>query len=131
VGGRRDKPKVAPPPPEPPELQALADAVKGLTYPSETDSPFDVFTDDRAATAEDVVAKRGAAKPETVSPDQFFGELEDTDDAQRFRQLRLVIEKNLSGVTVLRSGSRKVDVYLIGRTRGGTWAGIHTTSVET
>jgi hypothetical protein len=55
----------------------------------------------------------------------------DTDDAERFRQLRLVIEKNLSGAKVLRVGSEKVDVYVVGRTAGRPSAGVHTTSVET
>jgi hypothetical protein len=103
VGGRRAQPKSLAP--QPPELAALTEAIKGLTYPSESDAPFDVFTDDQAASAEDAVAKRtGGVKPETVSLDQFFGELEDTDDAGRYRQLRQVIEKNLPGAKVLRIG---------------------------
>ena len=121
-----------PPAQPPPELGALAEAVKGLSYPSESDAPFDVFTEAQALSAEDAIAKRaGSAAPQTVSLDQFFGELEDTDDTQRFRHLRKVIEQNLSGATVLRMGSGKVDVYIVGKTKAGTWAALHTTSVET
>jgi hypothetical protein len=129
VAGRRKKPT---PPKQPPELQALADAVNGLTYPSKSDAPFDVFSEAQAASAEEAVAKRrGGAKPETVSLDQFFSELADTHDAERFRQLRQVIEQSLSGAKVLRVGSQKVDIYVAGRTAAGGWAGPHTTSVET
>jgi hypothetical protein len=106
--------------------------VKGLTYPSESDAPFDVFLDNRATSPEDVIANRAeGAKPQTVPLDQFFGELDDTDDAERFRNLRRVIDTTLSDTKVMRVGSRKVDVYAVGRTKGGAWAGVHTTSVET
>jgi hypothetical protein len=66
-----------------------------------------------------------------VPVDQFFGELEATDDAQRYRALRRVLESTLSGLRVFRLGFVKVDVYLVGRTRSGLWGGLHTTSVET
>jgi hypothetical protein len=66
-----------------------------------------------------------------VPLDQFFGGLENTDEAQRFRQLRRVVETDLSGAKGLRLGSPKVDVYLVGRARSGAWVALHTRSVET
>lgn len=111
-------------------------------YPSENDSPFDAFwwpTADKGAppgqTARDQVAAQ--AKPgatvEEVPVQRFFGDLEGFDDAERFRQLRQVLASRLSGLAVFRAsaGEAEVDVYLIGRTKSGDWAGLHTVSVET
>jgi hypothetical protein len=122
---------------QPDDLKALREAAKGLTYPSETDAPFDVLVaagDAKPASSpEELVARLGGAsgKVEEVPVDKFFGELDATDDVQRYRALRRVLESTLSGLRVLRVGSVKLDVYVIGRTRSGVWAGLHTTSVET
>jgi hypothetical protein len=118
------------------ELQALTRASEGLTYPSESDAPFDTFrwpASSAHESARDAVATRGkrGARIEEVSADDFFAELAGSDHAERFKALRQVLESRLSGLTVIRTGERKVDVYLIGRTRTGDWAGLHTTSVET
>jgi hypothetical protein len=120
----------------PDDLQALAHAMEGLTYPSESDAPFEPFrwpASRPGASARDAVVAhvKGGAKIEEVSPADFFAELEGSDDAERYRQLRRVLESRLSDLKVIRAGERKVDVYLIGRTHAGDWAGLHTTSVET
>jgi hypothetical protein len=116
------------------ELKSLEKTVAGLTYPSESDVPFDVLSWPAGGeTARDaVVANAGRSRPvEEVPVEQFFSELEETDDAVRYRELRRALEAALSDLRVLRVGSVKVDVYLVGRTRSGAWAGLHTTSVET
>jgi hypothetical protein len=104
-------------------------------YPSESDAPFDIISaEDMAARNTEAFVKRqskATGKVEEASVDQFFSELDATDDADRFRNLRHVLESTLSDVTVLRAGSVKVDVYLVGRTRSGAWTGLHTASVET
>jgi hypothetical protein len=116
-------------------MAALTEAVQGLTYPSESDAPFDVFGGDRRPSresAESVVAARHPDAPAAeVSVDQFFRELEGTEQAERFAALRRVLEATLSDVRVMRVGAVKVDVYLVGRNAGGGWVGLHTTSVET
>ena len=127
----------APPPaqPEPPELDELRKAVAGLTYPSESDAPFDVFawpTSTGGTARDQVVANtRAGQNVEEVPLDTFFGELKDTDDAAWIRSLRKELEAALTDLHVFRAGSVKVDVYLIGKTRAGGFAGLHTTSVET
>lgn len=119
--------------PAPTDALALRKAVEGLTYPSETDAPFDVFTwPGIGGTAENQVAHRAAGRPvEEISFDAFFGELRDTDEAPRFDALRRVIELALREVRVFRVGVKRVDVYLVGQTAAGQWSGLHTTSVET
>ena len=56
-----------------------------------------------------------------------------SDEGERYKQLRRALESQLRELRILRlgSGEVKVDIYLIGRTRSGDWAGLHTTSVET
>jgi hypothetical protein len=73
----------------------------------------------------------GRGEVEQVPVEQFFEELEGSDDAPRYRDLRRVPQATLSDLRVLRVGSVKVQIYLIGKTRSGAWAGLHTTSVET
>ena len=68
---------------------------------------------------------------EEVPVDTFFAELEGTDDPERFAALRKALEATLTDLRVYRAGSRKLDVYLIGRTPSGAFAGVHTISVET
>jgi hypothetical protein len=117
-------------------LEALARASTGLVYPSESDAPFEPFrwpATSASESARDAVVrhvKRGA-RIEEVSVDDFFAELQGSDDGERFKALRQAVELTLSGLKVIRAGERKIDVYLIGRTRAGDWAGLHTTSVET
>ena len=118
------------------DLQALARAGAGLIYPSETDAPFEPFgwpAESSRETARDAVlnhAKR-TGPVEDVSLADFFAELQGSDNAKRYKALRLTLESRLAGLKVIRVGERKVDVYLIGRTRAGDWAGLRTTSVET
>lgn len=125
---------------EPPEVRALREASAGLQYPiSESDAPFDVFRwpagQGGGTTArEQVAAKAGAGRAvDEVPVDRFFAQLDGAEDAGRFRQLRRVAEAQLSGLQVFRAAgtNAKVDVYLIGRTGTGEWAGLHATSVET
>jgi hypothetical protein len=119
------------------ELAGLRQASTGLVYPSESDAPFDVFRwEDKGGQSAkaQVVAHANAADDESVeetSLDAFFAPLAGAEDAARFSQLRRELESTLSAPTVVRVGERKIDVYLIGRTRTGAWAGVHTSSVET
>jgi hypothetical protein len=118
------------------DLRAIARASAGLTYPSESDAAFESFRWPAASpreSARDAAARRGkgGARVEELSAADFFAELEGSDDARRYADLRRTLEARLSGLKVIRVGERKLDVYLIGRTHAGDWAGLHTTSVET
>ena len=68
-----------------------------------------------------------------VAVDRFFGDLQTSDDAGRFGQLRKVLEARLAGLKAFRAegDGAEVGIYLIGKTKAGDWAGLHTTSVET
>jgi hypothetical protein len=120
----------------PDELQEIRKASDGLDYPSESDAPFDLFRwpKGRGAAREQVVAHGGAVrKIEEVLSDAFFAELIESDEGERYKQLRRALESQLKELKIFRVGvgEPKVDIYLVGRTRAGDWAGLHTTSIET
>jgi hypothetical protein len=120
------------------ELKIIEGASAGLAYPSESDAPFDLFRWPAKGTgsARKVVMSRGGGggrRIEEVTVDGFFAELVASDEGERYRQLRRALESQLQDLQILRVGAGEVnvDIYLIGRTRSGDWAGLHTTSVET
>jgi hypothetical protein len=116
-------------------LGELQKAVEGLTYPSDSDEPFDVFSWDVKGTAlEQVAAHAGKdRKIEQVQTETFFSQLDDSDDAGRYRQLQKLLTASLGPMTIARvgTGEVRVDVYLVGKLATGEWAGLHTVSVET
>lgn len=116
-------------------LETLRNAVKGLTYPSESDEPFDVFVWQADGTARDQVAAHAAKGRciEQVPVESFFAQLDDADDAPRYRQLQRLLISWLKELSIFRvgSGEVRVDVYLLGEMQTGQWAGLHTVSVET
>ena len=115
-------------------LRQLQDVSTGLLYPSETDAPFDAFV--WKATEEDA-AHQLHAEGKSIEPmtettlDDFFEWLISGDEDERYRKMRRVLESQLTGIRVLRGGEIRVEVYLIGKTKWGDWAGFHTVSVET
>jgi hypothetical protein len=119
------------------EMQEIRQACEGLEYPSVSDTPFDVFTwpAGGAGAAKDQVVAHGGArrKIEEVTPNDFFAELVEGDDGDRFRRLRATLESHLKDLRIFRvgDGEVKVDVYLVGRAASGAWGGVHTRSVET
>ena len=127
------KPRTPPPAGDDAIVPMLKKVSEGLTYPSETDAPFDVFCwrrsfDDPVKEVEARV-KGGRVRHQPV--DEFFTELVAGEDGPKFQQLRSTLESVLSGVCVFRHGEVEVQVYLIGRTPEGNWVGLHTLSVET
>ena len=115
-------------------IRQLRIAVDGLTYPSESDEPFEVFvwpsTGGTARYAVQVQAKSTAISE--MSVDSFFDELLDDPQADRFRASKQLLTANLSDLSVFRvhQGS-ELDVYVIGKTADGDWAGLKTLSMET
>lgn len=116
-------------------IDALRKAVDDLTYPSESDEPFEVFQWDSAGTAREQVASH-AGKDRTIEEvpvKAFFAQLEGSDDALRFQHLRQLLDSTLTGLQIFRIGvgETRVDVFLMGRLGKAQWAGLHTVSVET
>lgn len=127
-------------------VTVLQQAVEGLTYQSETDSPWAVFSWPKATgvpTAEGV-RKQGKHKANTPveekTIDEFFGPLVQEQDwygdeekaiAAKYTSLLTVTKQRLTNPKVVRVGDRKVAVYVVGQAKEGGWAGLKTTAVET
>ncbi len=119
-----------------PEIAGEATAiVAGLTYPSESDEPFDVVVWPPSASAIQALRSRVATKRaiREVSIDDFFIPLKASESAERFVALRHFLETRLSDIHIIRVGADEVevDVYLLGRSNAAGWLVLHTKSVET
>ncbi len=127
-------------------VAALKKASDGLTYQSESDAPFEVFTWKGAAgelTKDEVlkrVKKSAKSAVQELAPDDFFKDLtadqdwygaEEKATAKRYRDLQAAVRSNLSGARVFKVGKTRVDVCVVGKTDEGDWAGLKTTAVET
>jgi hypothetical protein len=111
-------------------------ASKGLLMPSESDAPFEPFQlDDAGDLTPDRLrqlarAPKGAAVEEG-SLDDLLGTVPEEDKA-RFANLRQAIQEQLSGVKVYSVGDEpERQLYVVGKTKDGKWAGLKTTVVET
>ena len=111
-------------------LNAICD---GLLYPSEADAPIVPFRWKRGkqSARQAAVARCEQKSPvEAVAFDDFFEPLLRASDGVRFGRLKSLLHERLTGLTVVRIGSPRVTIYVIGRT-GVDWAGVSTVSVET
>jgi hypothetical protein len=122
--------------PKPP--RELVAAIAGLTYPSDSDEPWEAFVwagskavaTPRQALQQHVDIKRAIV---AVPVDTFFGQLNEADNAQQYEQLHRTLQKLLGELSVFRVGDGEVsvDIIALGSLTDGSWAGIKTTSVET
>lgn len=116
-------------------IEQLRRASEGLVYPSESDAPFEPFRWDRrtaGTTTDQAVAKVAQRRPvRETTLGEFFAELEASEDGEQYTALRKTLEGCLRDVRVFRIGEINVDIYVVGKTATGGWAGLHTTSVET
>jgi hypothetical protein len=120
-----------------PAVDALAKASKGLLFPSETDAPLEPFLWENAGdklTKDRVRQLAGAAKGaavEETTPDDLLSTVPEEDRPQ-FDKLAAAIKQQLSGVKVYKVGDEpEKQVYVVGKTSDGQWAGLKTTVVET
>lgn len=128
-----------------PELEELKKAAEGLTYPSETDAPFELFfwnEDSTESPSVDVVAKhlrRSPAEIRSASLDDLFEPLVEEEDwhndeeqeaVRRYKALLETLKSSLKQVKVFCSGEVKIDIYIIGCVANG-YAGLLTQAIET
>ncbi|HZT59316.1 MAG TPA: nuclease A inhibitor family protein [Pyrinomonadaceae bacterium] len=128
-------------------LRNLKRVTRGLTFMSESDYPVEPFLQDGAGqpapTAQDFVASKKTDANAGVSEvdfDNFFkGATQEQDgqdseartQAARFQSLVRLLRDNLSDIHVYRVGDVEADVYVTGRTKSGSLAGVTTKVVET
>jgi hypothetical protein len=127
-------------------VEALKKATAGLLYTSESDEPFEAFLwKNRGGSLStqhflDLSGHKPADGVEEVKLEDFFSELTADQDwygvaeketAEKYRRLFRTLENQLSDLRVFRVGKVNKDIYIVGRTSSGGWAGIRTKAVET
>jgi Nuclease A inhibitor-like protein len=123
--------------------QSLASLTKGLLYMSESDYPLVPFVVEKGAAADAraaAIPKDSQAEVSELGFDNFFGnatrEQDWQDEAARatvtkFQALVKFLKENLRDIKVYRVGGVEADVYVVGRTESGGFAGVKTKVVET
>ena len=125
-------------------LRELKRLTKGLMFQSESDYPVEPFMLEAgrgAATAAEVVASlKPDAEARAADFDSFFAaatEEQDWHDAEararvkKFRALVKSLKENLADIQVFKAGDAESDVYVVGKTASGNFAGVKTKVVET
>ena len=123
----------------------LKSLTEGLSYQSESDYPVEPYA--RAAsggapTAEEFAKGREGddAAVRELDFDSFFGNYTDEQDwwgdeeravAKKFQALVRFLKENLKDIKVYRVGDVEADVYVVGKTDAGGFAGVKTKIVET
>jgi hypothetical protein len=119
-----------------PTLDALKKASKGLLFPSESEAPLEPFTwkDGGALTHERLLELAGAEEGTAVEETELGSLLRTVppEDKGKFDKLAKVLQEQLSGIKVYKVGDEaEREVYVVGKTRTGQWAGLKTSVVET
>lgn len=128
---------------------SLSDGLKslteGLSYQSESDYPVEPYAreaDKGAPSAEEFAKGREGedAAVRELGFDSFFGNYTAEQDwwgeeeravAAKFQALVKFLKENLTDVKVYRVGGVDADVYVVGKTASGGFAGVKTKVVET
>ena len=127
--------------------QSLLQATEGLLYPSETDEPLVYFEWDLSGNAplSEQAVRKYTDNPRQISVkkqplDDFFGQVteikewyhaDELKQVEQFKELQRQITGNLTDIQVFRVGKIDIDVYVVGKTPSGKWAGISTKVTET
>lgn len=127
--------------------QTLETAAEGLLMPSESDYPFEFIEWKHADVADltekqvlEYTRKSDGTPVEKQTLKKFFKNVTEIKDwygdeekatAERFATLSETINGQLKNVRVYRVGETEIDVFIIGKTPEGNWAGLTTKVIET
>jgi hypothetical protein len=116
----------------------------GLSFQSESDYPVEPFEEKAAgaASARDLVAAKGGAGAAVreLDFDSFFADAVKEQDwhdeeararVKKFQALIKFLKESLTDIKVYRVGGTEADVYVVGKTAAGDFAGVKTKVVET
>ncbi len=120
-------------------------AVGGLYYTSETDALIQPFVGKqaKAVSKQEILSQTKKAAGSAIEEKdfaEFFARLTEIQDwfgdeekeiAQKFAQLKELLEKNLRDLKVFRIGKTELDVYVVGLDAEDNLLGIETKVVET
>ena len=123
----------------------LAEHCDGLVFVSEIDAPIEpvVFPEIQSLAQSDLAEGLDLGKNEpieTTDAHVFFDRLTrhkewhgpiEKENTKRFTRLRKTLESELDDLHVFRIGKVKIDIYVLGISKIGIIAGVHTSAVET
>src|SRR3954467_5753899 len=123
----------------------LKSLTEGLSYQSESDYPVEPYVrkaGEGTPSAEEFAAGREGedAAVRELDFDSFFGNYTAEQDwwgederavAKKFQALVAFLKTNLKEIKVYRVGDVEADVYIVGKTASGDFAGVKTKIVET
>jgi hypothetical protein len=130
-------------------LELLQERAKGLLYMSEADFSLKPFVWEKAKVGADSLSSQTLAafrkieegkQIEEVPFANFFASAtteqdwfgpEEKESAEGFRKLVEALQANLTDLKVFKVGDAKKDVYVVGKTSEGDFAGVTTKVVET
>jgi hypothetical protein len=128
-------------------LAQLKQLTAGLLFQSESDYPVVPFTlpDNGKQTLSvndltSLLKTRSGGPVKEMDFEQFFSNTtqvqewkgpEELETVKRFQSLIKTLKENLNEIKVYKVGEIEADVYVIGRTTSGDWAGVSTRVVET
>jgi Nuclease A inhibitor-like protein len=128
-------------------IAQITTAVRGLTWMSETDAPFDVlhWTDiPPDGLTPEALLVHAQLPPETsietISLDDFLDPVtqpqpwhseEEAQSIAQFQALRTLLAQTLTQIQVYRCGTVEIEIYVVGQGRDLSWLALHTTAVET
>lgn len=118
-----------------PLIEILKQASNGLLFPSESDAPLEPFIWDRKEepSPESLAKASGFAKGAPIETSTLAALLRAVPKSEKpkFDALVKVLKENLSDIQVYKIGEVKLKVYILGKTKNGSWAGLTTNVVET
>lgn len=128
-------------------LERLQTTTKGLTYMSESDYPVEPFIWEGEGkddfTAKDIlkVMKYPSRAPvKVIDLDEFFSRLTQEQDwhgpqekkeVKQYKKLVSLLKESLTNLQVFKVGKINIDIYVVGKTADGDFAGVTTKAVET
>jgi hypothetical protein len=107
-----------------------------LLFPSESEAPLEPFLwkDGGTLTHERLLELAGAEEGTAIEETDLASLLRAVppEDKAKFDKLAKELQAQLSGIKVYKVGDEaEREVYLVGKTKAGQWAGLKTTVVET
>ena len=110
-------------------MERLSQAAAGLLFMSESDYPFELiqWEGPTEPTTDFIRNVAGEAKD---SPVQKL-EVEQFLNSGRYQRLLLALQHELSDLRAYKVGRINMPVYVVGRSREGSWLGVATRVVET
>jgi hypothetical protein len=119
-----------------PAVVALQKACKGLLFPSESEANLEPFLWQNGSTLTqtrllDLSGSRKSTPIEEMTLESFF-RVVPNEERPPFDKLAKVLQEHLSTIKVYKLGEQpEKQVFIVGKTTDGQWAGLKTTVVET